>query len=113
MGTPSLDRLVILTVSGSQSGALMKALSRDGFQFTVIDSRGGMMQDTMVCLLIGFSAERMPILLEDVRKNCRSYQQYVTTQGLVPGELSNLPMVEARMGGALVYMMNVERFEQL
>jgi uncharacterized protein YaaQ len=51
--------------------------------------------------------------LDIIRKNCQPYRKYIPTQNLLPGELANLPVVEARFGGALVYMLNVERFEQL
>jgi len=113
MTNAPIDRLMVLNVSGSQSGALLKELSRAGFQFTLVDSRGGGLQEAAVYLLIGFPDERMLALLETVRSNCRPYRQYVPTQGLAPAELSGLPMVEAQMGGALVYVMNVERFEQI
>ena len=113
MSQPSLDRLVILTVIGSQADPLMKHLNRDSFQFTVINSTSEMMQEPVICLMIGFSHERLPGLLEIVRADCRVYHKFIPTQSLLPGELSGLPMVEAELGGARVYMLNVERFEQL
>jgi len=113
LNNPSLDRLVILTVFDSQADPLMKQLTREGFHFTVINSAGGVMQEAINCLLIGFFHERMPILLEIVRKNCRPYRKYIPTQGLMPAELANLPMLEAQLGGAMIYTMNVERFEQI
>jgi len=112
MNSPSLDRLVILIVFDSQANPLMKQLTREDFHFTVINSTGGMMQDAVLCLLIGFFHERLPDLLEIVRKKCRPYRKYIPTQNLLPVELSSLPMLEAQVGGALIYMLNVERFEQ-
>lgn len=113
MNSCSLDRLVILTVFDSQADPLMKQLTREDFHFTVINSTGGVMQEAVICLLVGFFHERMPVLLEIVRNKCRPYRKYIPTQSLLPGELANLPMLEAQLGGALIYMMNVERFEQL
>ena len=34
MSKASIDRLMVLTLSGSQSGALLKELNSAGFQFT-------------------------------------------------------------------------------
>ena len=113
MNSCSLDRLVILTVFDSQADPLMKQLTREDFHFTVINSTGGVMQEAVICFLVGFFHERMPVLLEIVRNKCRPYRKYIPTQSLLPGELANLPMLEAQLGGALIYMMNVERFEQL
>jgi uncharacterized protein YaaQ len=113
MNSSSLDRLVILTVFESQADPLMKQLTLEDFHFTVINSTGGVMQDAVICLLVGFFHERLPVLLEIVRKKCRPYRKYIPTQSLLTGETTNLPMLEAQLGGALIYMMNVERFEQL
>jgi len=113
METSSLDRLVILIVSGSQLDALMKQLTGEGFHFTVIESSNAMMQESVHCLVIGFFHARRSELLAIIRKNCQPYQKFIPAQNLLPGELASLPLVEARLGGALIYMLKVERFEQL
>jgi uncharacterized protein YaaQ len=112
MGTTIVDRIMFLVVAGSHSNTLLKNLTRDNFNFTIIDSTSGIVQEPMVCLMVGFAQERLPVLLDLVRKDCHSYKQFIPAQGLLQGEFSALPMVEAQMGGALIYLMNVERFEQ-
>jgi uncharacterized protein YaaQ len=114
MSTPlELNRLVILIVSGAQFDLLVKHLAREKFTFTVINTTGGMIQETEVCLLIGFHSDRLPTLLEVIRKDCHPYRQYVSSQGIMQGEKGNPPMVEVELGGARIYMMNVERYEQI
>jgi uncharacterized protein YaaQ len=110
---PRLDRLTILTVSGSQADLLMEQLKQAGFHFTVMHTTEGVIQETEVCLLVGFHSERMSVLLDLVREKCRPYRQYVSTQGFPPGELAAPSMVEAELGGAQFCVMNVERFEQI
>ena len=113
MNEPVIDRLVMLTASGSQFDSLVKELTRDAFHFTVMNSTSEMLQESTLCLLIGFPASRLPDLLAVVRKNCLPYKKFIPTQSLLPGEISSLPMVEAQLGGAIVYMLNVEHFEQI
>jgi uncharacterized protein YaaQ len=112
MSSTLLDRLVILTVSGMQAEALFAHLDREKFNFTVINSTGGILQEPEVCLLVGLQNGRFPELLELVRKDCRPYRQFVNTQGYRQGEMINPSLVEAELGGARFYMMNVNRFEQ-
>jgi uncharacterized protein YaaQ len=112
MSTTLLDRLVILTVSGAQADDLYAHLDKERFNFTVINSTGGVIQEPEVCLLIGFQSERLPVLLDLVRKDCRKYRQYVNTQGYRQGEMLTPSLVEAELGGARLYMLIVERFEQ-
>ncbi len=113
MDSTSLDRLVLLTFSDSQGDLLMKQLTQENFRFTVINTTGGLLQEAVVCLLVGFTHERMPLFLKIVRKYCRVHRKYIPTQGLMPMEQLNLPMVEAQLGGATIYTMNVERFVQV
>jgi len=113
MSFPNPDRLVILIVSGTQVDALIAHLASQDFNFTVINSTGGMLQEPEVCLLVGFDSQRLPILLNIVRKDCRPYRHYVSTQGYMPGDLANPSMVETELGGARFYVMNLERFDQI
>ena len=111
--TRSIDRLVILEVSGSQSDQLMHRLRQAKFYFTVIDSSGDMFQEPMLCLLLGIEQDRMAALLEIVRQCCLLHTQYIPAQLRMPSDVGNLPMVEAQVGGASVYTMVVEQFVQI
>jgi uncharacterized protein YaaQ len=113
MSEQLVDRLVLIVLSGSQSGALTKGLQQERFYFTIMDSSGGMFNEPTVCLILGLGQERLPILLELVREHCQPYTHYIPTQARLPGELQSLSMVAAQVGGALVYVMDVERFEQI
>jgi uncharacterized protein YaaQ len=110
--TSDINQLVFIVVSGHQSDLLKEQLTRNKFYFTEIDSSGGVLQDPTACLLVGFNHARMPALLKLVRQYCRPYRQYIPTQVSASPGLPNLPMIEAQVGGALVYAVNVERFEQ-
>ncbi len=114
MGTPAgdINQLVILTVSGHQADDLMQKLVKNHFYFTKIDSQGGGFQESTLCLLIGVNNSRLPDLLELVERCCKPYRQYIPAQISVPPSYSPMPMIEAQLGGALVYVLNLERFEQ-
>ena len=112
MGT-ALDRLVILTVSGTHFDSVVQDLARENFTFTVINTTGGIIQEPEVCLLIGLQSDRLQVLLELVRKDCHPYRQYVASQGFMQSERANPPLVEVELGGARFFMLNVERYEQI
>jgi len=114
MPTPTeIDQLFIIIVSGSQAGALMKQLTASGFYFTIIDSSGGVIQEPMLCLLVGLNSSKEAPLLELVRQHCGPYKQFIPTQMNVPPGYIQPTMIEAQLGGALVYSMCVERFIQI
>ena len=112
--SPALpDRLAILNVSGEQEKTLFRQLAKEMFTFTVINNTSGMIQEPEVRLLLGFHNERLPILLDVMRKNCRPYRKYISTRGFMQGEMAGPPMVEAELGGAQLFVMKVERFDQI
>jgi len=107
-----VDQLVLATVAGSQAGRLTKQLVESGFYVTQVDSKGGILYDTTVSLLIGLDHDGLDTLLEDLRACCHTRHQYVPAQ--VEASMPELQpmMIETEVGGATVYVLDVERFEQ-
>ena len=108
-----VDQLVFVVVSGRQSDELMRQLRKDHFYFTQIDSSGSPLQEPTVCLIIGLNRTRMDRLMSVVRRACRRRQEYVPMQLTPPAGIPPLPMIEAQVGGALVYAVDVEQFIQI
>jgi len=113
MAECTVDQLVIAIVAGSQAGALIRTLTRDGFYVTQIASSGGVVREATVSLLVGLDQVRLPQLLDHIRIHCRTHIQYVPVH--LEATLAEIqPLVlEAQAGGATVYVLDVERFEQV
>jgi uncharacterized protein YaaQ len=112
-GKSDINQLAILVVSGYQSEELMQRMVEQRFSFTKIDSSGGMLNEPAVCLLVGLNSTRLPTLVELVQKCCQPYTQYIPTQLNSQSGYPSMSMIEAQVGGALIYTINVERFEQI
>jgi uncharacterized protein YaaQ len=113
MTTPAIDQLMIVTVSGEQTAGLVQALNRDGFYVTVIDSRGGLLDERLSTLLIGLSRARQPQLLTRLRTECRTRRRLIPAQLETPLASAQTLMIEAETGGAVMYVLDVESFQQL
>ncbi|MGC9346676.1 MAG: cyclic-di-AMP receptor [Anaerolineae bacterium] len=113
MPNESIDRMAITIVDGGQSKDLLKALNKNQYPATVLDAVGGFLHEAMVTMVVGMSEQRLPNFFSLVRENCPSRTRYVP-MGV---ELSLSPgypmMIEARVGGATVFILPVERFVQL
>jgi len=108
-----VNQLVIATVSGAQVGDLTDRLTRDGFYVTLVDSSGGILREATVSLLIGLDQARLSRLLEHVRECCPTRRQLIPAHVETPLLEIQPMMIEAVVGGATVYALDVERFEQL
>lgn len=108
-----IDLLVLIVVSNPQSKKLMAHLNRKHFYFTIIESTNRFFHEPTVCLLLGLNHERMDPLTKLVKKYCQPYRKYVPVQVRTSGELMQLPVLEGVEGGATLYAMAVEHFEQV
>jgi len=108
-----VNQLVFVTVAGAQAGNLTDRLTRDGFTVTQMDSRGGILHAATVSLLIGLDRTRLPCLLEHLRECCRTRRRFIPAHVEAPLLEAQPVMIEAEVGGATIYVLDVERFEQL
>lgn len=111
--TGVVNQLVLATVAGTQIRKLRKRLLRDGFHVTEVDSSAGLLQETTVSMLIGLDKTRLPLLLEHIRECCHTRRKFLPAHVEVPFLEAQPVMIEAEVGGATVYVFNVQRFEQL
>jgi uncharacterized protein YaaQ len=108
----TVNQLVFVIVSERQAEDLLKALVRERFYFTKINSSGMVFQEPILCLLVGLNNSRLASFLELCGQCCRTYQEYIPVQFNPPSGFPPMSMIEARAGGALIYVLDVERFEQ-
>jgi uncharacterized protein YaaQ len=107
-------KLVIIIVSDSDADRLMKGLVERGYPATKISSTSGFLHRGNATILSGVEANEVDQLLAMVRAECHSRTEYVPVQALPFFSESALPSepVEVRVGGAIVFVVNVERFEK-
>ena len=107
-------KLLISVVNSDDAHPLIDALMRDGHRATMISTTGGFLREGNATLLIGVEDENVSAVLEVIKASCHTRTQYVNP--LPPmvesGELYMPTPIEVRVGGAVVFMLNVERFEK-
>lgn len=109
-----IDLLVVLVLSELQAPQLLERLRKENFQYTKMDTLGGVIQESTLCLILGLNHQRMPLLKNLIGEYCQLVSQYIPAQMVnAPPEYISMAMVEAKVGGAVMYSMNIERFEQL
>jgi uncharacterized protein YaaQ len=108
-------KLVVAIVQGEDAGQTVQALSEAGISVTKLASSGGFLQQGNATLLIGIEDERVEQVLDLVRTNCRERNRYLTPMPpmVEPGEVFMPFPVEVQVGGATIFVLNVEQFERL
>jgi uncharacterized protein YaaQ len=108
-------KLVIAVVQGEDASQTVQALSNAGISVTKMASSGGFLQQGNATLLIGVDEDKVEAAMELIRENCRERSQYMTPMPpmVEPGEFFMPYPVEVQVGGATVFVVDVERFEKL
>ena len=107
-------KLLICVVNSDDAHPLIDALMHDGHGATMISTTGGFLREGNATLLIGVADEEVGDVLKTVKESCHTRTQYVNP--LPPmvesGELYMPTPIEVQVGGAVVFILNVERFEK-
>ena len=107
-----VDQLALVTAFESQVNPLMARLTGAGFYVTQINTSGGLLYEARISLLIGLDQARLPDLLAQIRACCGTEVRFVPAYGETLAVDAQPMMFEAEVGGATIYVLNVEYFEQ-
>ena len=106
-------KLVMAIVSGDDSSKVSRALTKGGFSVTKLATTGGFLMSGNTTFLIGTDEEKVPQVLEILGKNSKTRTQMVPTSAAFGvGMFSSMP-VEVQVGGATVFVLDIEQFIKL
>lgn len=106
-------KLIYAIVSNNDSYALSNALTKAGFFITKLASTGGFLLAGNTTFMIVTDDEKVEEVLEITSQQCKQRKTIAPTT--IPYEVIdsiNTP-IEITVGGATVFVTNVERFEKL
>ena len=108
-------KLVFAVVQGKDADSLLAALLEADYRVTLINSAGGFLQERNATLLVGVDDEQVEDVVRIVKQNCYTRTQFVNPllPIMEPGELYIPNPVEVQVGGAAVFVCDVERHERI
>ena len=107
-------KLIMSIVNSDDARPLLEVLSRQGHRATMVSTTGGFLRQGNSTILIGVEDDQMETVLGIIKENCQSRKQFVNPLPPImePGELYMPAPVEIEVGGATVFVLDVERFER-
>lgn len=108
-------KLVLAVVQGQDSDAALDALVERGFIATRINSSGGFLRERNATILVGVQEESMAEVMRIIRQTCQAQTRFVNplTPFIEPAEAALSQPVSVEVGGATVFVLDVERFERI
>ncbi len=107
-------KLVIAVVHDRDRGRITESLLRAGLKFTKIGSTGGFLREGNVTLLIGVEENGVDRVLGIIGEASKTRKQFVNVLPPDAGPVGTfIPSpVEVEVGGAVTFVVDVERFER-
>ena len=107
-------KLLIGIVNNDDSNELLNEMNRSSFQATKLSTSGGFLKTGNVTFLVGVEDERVDELVSIFERCCSRRTQMVPTAPPFIGEgfLSAAP-VEITIGGATIFVIDMEKFIKL
>ena len=105
-------KLIFSIVNRDDSNALIDSLMRAGFRATIVSTTGGFLRAGNATIMLGIEDDRVAEALGLIKEGCHTRTQYVNPLPPVmePGELYMPSPVEVQVGGATVFVLDVNAF---
>lgn len=106
-------KLIYAIVSDDDSTVVSKQLTKNGFFATKLASTGGFLMSGNTTFMICTDDEKVDAAIEVIKANSRKRTQMVpSSSNYGVGSYTPFP-VEVTVGGATIFVTNVERFEKV
>lgn len=106
-------KLIYAIVSDDDSSVVARQLTKNGFFATKLASTGGFLMSGNTTFMICTDDEKVPQAIDIIKQNSKKRKQMVPSADTYSlGSYSLFP-VEVTIGGATIFVTNVEHFEKV
>ena len=106
-------KLVLAIMGKNDSQVVRDALTEEGFQVTEMASTGGFLKAGNTTLIIGVEDNKTNKVIDIISKySSKRKQLAIDTSPMIFGSISNTP-TEITTGGAIIFVLDVDRFEKV
>lgn len=109
-------KMIMAIVSSDDANRVSSHLTKENYSVTKLSTTGGFLKAGNTTLLVGTDDERVDRALEIITQHSKKRTQVMPSSAVGMGtnaSVLNSRPVEVLVGGATVFIMNVERFEKM
>ena len=108
-------KLIIAIVQDEDASRLISNLMSEGFSVTKLATTGGFLRSGNTTLLLGIDDDKFDSAMKIIERVCKSRKQLATSPSPISGTTGvYVPYrVEVMVGGATIFVLNVEQFVKI
>jgi uncharacterized protein YaaQ len=106
-------KLILAIVNHDDASAVTQSLTKQGFSSTKLATTGGFLMAGNVTILVGVDEEKVQTVIDIIKEHSHSRKQMIpATTEMNYGYYPSMP-VEVVVGGATIFVVDIERFERV
>ncbi len=107
-------KLAVIIIQDYDAPHLIRAMIDQDFRVTQVSTSGGFLRSGNTTLLAGIENNRLGALLKIIKRHCGERVEVVRPTGIADFEEWYPPdQLQVQVGGATVFVLEVERFERV
>lgn len=108
-------KLTVAIVSKEDADKVVTALTKQEFRATRIDSVGGFLKEKNSTILVGVEASKVKDVLKVIGSVAKTHKEELTPTPTMggPGDFFMADPVQVTVGGATVFVLDVDQFKRL
>ena len=107
------QKLIVVITSNDEADALISKLVERGYPATKVSSTGGFLRRGNATIFSGVDGGDLDNVISIIRHECKARTELIPAQALpFPDSIFPAEPVTVRVGGAIVFVLPVERFEK-
>jgi len=106
-------KMILAVIDKEDAPGVISNLSKEGFSITRLSTTGGFLRAGNVTIIVGVEDDKTQDVITIIKEHSSSRKQQIPTiMGNEASYLSPIP-VEVMVGGATIFVLNVEQFEKI
>lgn len=106
-------KLIVAIINSDDSQSVLSEITKAGFYATKLSTTGGFLRAGNLTLLMGVEDNQVDELLEILRANCKKRKEITPLMPSINSGLFSAMPVEVTVGGATVFVIDVEQFHKI
>ena len=106
-------KMLLAIINSDDAHSVMNHMMEAGFQITKLATTGGFLRAGNVTILTGLEDDRVEEAMDIIRKYSTTRKQIIPTTAHLDAGFHPAMPVEVTVGGATVFVLDVEQFEKL
>ena len=106
-------KLLIAIINNDDSHRILSEIGRAGLYATKLSTSGGFLRAGNLTLLMGVEDDRVDDALEILRRNCSKREETTVPMPAFADDIMRAAPVKITVGGATVFVLDVEQFHKM